>query len=246
MFWNGAACFKSHTSSWDCNITKPHDDNSETQRSNEANVFNTLQTYEHIHKKITQTTCIQAYKSNTARCAIRADNIQSWQYAKLCNTCFWYALALAVRNMAYFLQPALEHIKNTYCMGKRPFLYFYVIQLGNWLGLFYSSTQSLILRCCNCSSHCTLGITQHNSRCYIRGFARQAGRTKRHCRSHEMTGRLQFWGRDTGSCHSAEPGSSPAHLQRQVIQMIINVNKTIKLKETKNYVLNICLRIWKI
>jgi len=27
--------------------------------------------------------------------------------------------------VAYFLPPALEHIKNMYCMGKRPFLYLY-------------------------------------------------------------------------------------------------------------------------
>ena len=27
----------------------------------------------------------------------------------------------------YFLLPALERIKNTYCMGKRPFLYFYLL-----------------------------------------------------------------------------------------------------------------------
>jgi len=30
-----------------------------------------------------------------------------------------------LRLVTYFLPPALEHIKNTYCMGKRPFLYFY-------------------------------------------------------------------------------------------------------------------------
>jgi len=56
-----------------------------------------------------------------------------------CNTCFWYALVLTVRKkvrkkeskkyitrriLMYFLQPARERIKNTYCMGKRPFLYF--------------------------------------------------------------------------------------------------------------------------
>ena len=29
--------------------------------------------------------------------------------------------------MTYFLPPALEHIKNTYCMGKRPFLYLYAV-----------------------------------------------------------------------------------------------------------------------
>jgi len=27
--------------------------------------------------------------------------------------------------VTYFLPPALERIKNTYCMGQRPFLYFY-------------------------------------------------------------------------------------------------------------------------
>ena len=28
--------------------------------------------------------------------------------------------------MTYFLPPALERIKNTYCMGQRPFLYLYI------------------------------------------------------------------------------------------------------------------------
>jgi len=32
---------------------------------------------------------------------------------------------LILRLVTYFLQPALERIKNTYCMGKRPFLYLY-------------------------------------------------------------------------------------------------------------------------
>ena len=46
-----------------------------------------------------------------------------------CNTCFWYARAgckkyvTRLRLVTYFLQPALECMKNTYCMGKRPFLY---------------------------------------------------------------------------------------------------------------------------
>ena len=30
-----------------------------------------------------------------------------------------------LRLVTYFLPPALERIKNTYCMGQRPFLYFY-------------------------------------------------------------------------------------------------------------------------
>jgi len=29
--------------------------------------------------------------------------------------------------VTYFLPPALERIKNTYCMGQRPFLYFYAL-----------------------------------------------------------------------------------------------------------------------
>jgi len=34
--------------------------------------------------------------------------------------------------VTYFLPPLLEHIKNTYCMGKRPFLYLYrVLYLAN-------------------------------------------------------------------------------------------------------------------
>jgi len=31
-----------------------------------------------------------------------------------------------LRLVTYFLQPALERIKNTYCMGKRPFLGLYL------------------------------------------------------------------------------------------------------------------------
>ena len=34
--------------------------------------------------------------------------------------------ATRLRLVTYFLQPALEHIKNTYCMGKRPFPYLYM------------------------------------------------------------------------------------------------------------------------
>jgi len=33
-------------------------------------------------------------------------------------------LETVLRLVTYFLQPTLERIKNTYCMGKRPFLYF--------------------------------------------------------------------------------------------------------------------------
>ena len=33
-------------------------------------------------------------------------------------------------QVTYFLPPALEHIKNTYCMGQRPFLYFYVLKIA--------------------------------------------------------------------------------------------------------------------
>ena len=33
-----------------------------------------------------------------------------------------------LRLVTYFLPPALERIKNTYCMGQRPFLYLYYIQ----------------------------------------------------------------------------------------------------------------------
>jgi len=32
-----------------------------------------------------------------------------------------------LRLVTYFLQPALEHIKNTYCTGKRLFVYLYCI-----------------------------------------------------------------------------------------------------------------------
>ena len=51
-----------------------------------------------------------------------------------CNTCFWILIrciaggkkyVTRLRLVTYFLPPALERIKNTYCMGKRPFLYLY-------------------------------------------------------------------------------------------------------------------------
>ena len=38
---------------------------------------------------------------------------------------------IRLRLVTYFLQPALERIKNTYCMGKRPFLYLYVFRSHN-------------------------------------------------------------------------------------------------------------------
>jgi len=34
-----------------------------------------------------------------------------------------------LRLVTYFLQPALEHIKNTYCMGKRSFLFLLLIYM---------------------------------------------------------------------------------------------------------------------
>ena len=34
-----------------------------------------------------------------------------------------------LRLVTYFLQPALERIKNTYCMDKRPFLYLYILSV---------------------------------------------------------------------------------------------------------------------
>jgi len=49
-----------------------------------------------------------------------------------CNTCFWYALTLVVRNtsrgaakwrISYNQRESIS--KNTYCMGKRLFLYLY-------------------------------------------------------------------------------------------------------------------------
>jgi len=39
--------------------------------------------------------------------------------------CKKYVKSASSRDVAYFLQPALERIKNTYWMGKRPFLYLY-------------------------------------------------------------------------------------------------------------------------
>ena len=44
--------------------------------------------------------------------------------------------------MAYFLQPARERIKNTYCMGKRPFLYLLLIYM-RFLTIFYAQTMGL-------------------------------------------------------------------------------------------------------
>jgi len=36
---------------------------------------------------------------------------------------------VSCRRVTYFLPPALERIKNTYCMDKRPFLYLYQSQI---------------------------------------------------------------------------------------------------------------------
>jgi len=40
-------------------------------------------------------------------------------------------------RVTYFLPPALERIKSTYCMGQRPFLYLLLIYM-QFLTLFYT------------------------------------------------------------------------------------------------------------
>jgi len=55
-----------------------------------------------------------------------------------------------LRVVTYLSQPALERIKNTYCMGKRPFLYFYWNQLDNrnllQLHIKQAATQDITLQ----------------------------------------------------------------------------------------------------
>ena len=40
--------------------------------------------------------------------------------------------ATRLHLVTYFLPPALERIKNMYCMGQRPFLYLYCIVVTSW------------------------------------------------------------------------------------------------------------------
>ena len=42
-----------------------------------------------------------------------------------------------LRLVKYFLRPALERIKNTYCMGQRPFLFLLLIYM-RFLTIFYA------------------------------------------------------------------------------------------------------------
>ena len=44
--------------------------------------------------------------------------------------------------MTYFLQPVRERIKNTRCMGKRPFLFLLLIYM-RFLTIFYTKTMGL-------------------------------------------------------------------------------------------------------
>ena len=52
------------------------------------------------------------------------------------------------RLVTYFLPPALERIKNTYCTGQRPFLYFY------WTIL----VQVIVMQACFSETQCTLQL----------------------------------------------------------------------------------------
>jgi len=47
-----------------------------------------------------------------------------------------------LRLVTYFLQPAQERIKNTYCIGKRPFLFLLLIYM-RFLTIFYAKTTGL-------------------------------------------------------------------------------------------------------
>ena len=51
-----------------------------------------------------------------------------------------------LRLVTYFLPPALERIKNTYCMGQRPFLY-----------LYWHSTVAMALSCIAPEMKCDIG-----------------------------------------------------------------------------------------
>ena len=66
-----------------------------------------------------------------------------------CNTCFWHALVLAVRNTSWgeaewrISYNQCESVsKNMYCMGKRPFLFLLVIYM-RFLTIFYAKTMGL-------------------------------------------------------------------------------------------------------
>ena len=45
-------------------------------------------------------------------------------------------------RVTYFSQPARERIKNTYCMGNRPFLFLLLIYM-RFLTIFYAKTMGL-------------------------------------------------------------------------------------------------------
>ena len=68
-----------------------------------------------------------------------------------CTTCFWYARALVVRNtsrggaewrISYRQRESVS--KNTYCMGKRPFLFLLLIYM-RFLTIFYAKKHGTFL-----------------------------------------------------------------------------------------------------
>ena len=64
----------------------------------------------------------------TVNAALRPDyfrNKESPMFLRKISLKIARRLAIKIRLVTYFLPPALERIKNTYCMGQRPFLYLY-------------------------------------------------------------------------------------------------------------------------
>ena len=56
--------------------------------------------------------------------ALRPDYVKEMQYVLLIRSrAGGKKYVTRLRLVTYFLPPALERIKNTYCMGQRPFLY---------------------------------------------------------------------------------------------------------------------------
>ena len=56
------------------------------------------------------------------------NSLLAMQYMFLIRSCAGGKTYLTRLHLVkYFLPPALKRIKNTYCMAKRPFLYFYIM-----------------------------------------------------------------------------------------------------------------------
>jgi len=77
-------------------------------------------------RKISLKFCVNIVKNRSQISNKNRNGLWPMQYVFLIRSragCMKYVTRL--RLVTYFLPPALERIKNTYCMGQRPFLYFY-------------------------------------------------------------------------------------------------------------------------